>query len=99
VPLFVCDGGTKRGAPLSANGVRIMLRELGRFAGIEGKRCSPHSLRHFFACACLNAGMSGFELMRLLGHTELDMTKRYLALTQADLQKAHRNASPVDRLG
>ena len=84
---------------MRANGIRIMLRDLGRIAGIEGKRCSPYTLRHCFACACLNAGMSGFELMRLLGHTELDMTKRYLALTEADLQKAHRNASPVDRLG
>lgn len=97
-PLFICDGGTKRGEPLSGNGVRIMMRGLGRIAGIEGKRCSPHTTRHFFACECLKAGMSGFELMRLLGHTDLEMTKRYLNLTQADLQKAHRSASPVDRL-
>ena len=61
--------------------------------------CSPHLLRHFFAVQSLRGGMSGYELMRLLGHTDLEVTKRYLNFTQEDLQRAAKLTSPMDRLG
>ena len=37
-------------------------------------------------------------LPRILGHTDLTMTKRYVALTQDDLKEQHAHASPVNRL-
>jgi len=97
--LFIADGGTKKGEPFTPNGIRIMLRNLGKLAGVDSVRCSPHTFRHFFAVQSLRHGMSGYELMRLLGHTELDMTKRYLNLTNEDLQRAALRSSPIDRMG
>jgi hypothetical protein len=32
----------------------------------------------------------------MLGHTTLNMVKRYLAISQSDLDDAHRHASPVE---
>jgi len=37
-----------------------------------------------------------FELQMALGHTALQMVQTYLTLAQADLDAAHRKASPVD---
>jgi hypothetical protein len=37
-------------------------------------------------------------LQRILGHTTLDMVKRYVALADVDLVARHRVASPADRL-
>ena len=56
-----------------------VLKRLKGQAGITG-RCSPHSLRHTFARSYLVNGGDVFSLQRILGHTTLDMVKRYVAL-------------------
>ncbi|HPL70345.1 MAG TPA: hypothetical protein PLR56_09190 [Brevefilum sp.] len=40
-----------------------------------------------------------YTLQEMLGHTTLDMVKRYLAISQNDLDDAHRHASPVEKWG
>jgi len=46
----------------------------------------------------LRNGGNVFTLQQMLGHTSLDMTNRYVALTQADIENQHRQFSPADRL-
>jgi hypothetical protein len=36
-------------------------------------------------------------LQRLLGHSTMDMVKKYLALSKTDDRDTHRRASPGDR--
>jgi len=43
----------------------------------------------------LRNGGNVFTLQRTLGHTDLNMTKRYLALTGEDLKAEHEKATPV----
>jgi site-specific recombinase XerD len=54
-------------------------------------RCSHHvtihQLRHCFATEMLRLGVSLPALMKLLGHTDIRMTLRYLQVTQQDLQR------------
>lgn len=63
-----------------------------------GYRITPYDLRHSFALHSLRNGMNPFALQRTLGHTDLTMTKRYLALTKDDLRREHERSSPVNML-
>lgn len=91
-PLFLGRRG-----PLDGRGIQQAIRRLKTRIGVSG-RLSPHSLRHTFARSYLVNGGDVFSLQRILGHTTLDMVKRYVALADVDLVERHRGASPADRL-
>jgi integrase/recombinase XerD len=62
-------------------GVRNAHRDLTRLygrAGIRGVRCSPHTLRHTFATSYLKNGGNLEFLCRILGHSSILVTQRYL---------------------
>lgn len=63
-----------------------------------GVKITPYMLRHAFAIGFLRNEGNIFALQRIMGHTSLDMTKRYLALTDQDLKDASIKASPVNSL-
>jgi integrase/recombinase XerC/integrase/recombinase XerD len=97
-PLLLSRTGNLQGAGLTVSGVQQLLRNAGKAAGIQGVRCSPHTIRHTFAVNFLRGGGNLFELQQIMGHTDLTVLRRYVALAEADLAQAHRTASPVDRL-
>ncbi len=92
-PLFI----GRYGAPLSRRGIQYAIARLGRRAGV-GTRSSPHTFRHTFAHGYLVNGGDVFSLQQILGHATLDMVRRYVSLSEADLVARHRMASPADRL-
>ena len=67
-------------------------------AKISGIRCSPHTFRHTCAVMYLRNGGDVFSLQKLLGHTDLTMTRRYAELSQQDVIQKHRQFSPGDAL-
>lgn len=72
-PLFC----TLSGDPVSDDYVRVLLRRLGAKAGI-GKRVHPHGLRHTFACELEAQGAPVTVISKLLGHSSVAVTARYL---------------------
>jgi site-specific recombinase XerD len=96
-PLFLSDRGTTAGRALTRSGVFQLVQRLGQAAGIGRERCSPHTLRHTFAVSYLRAGGQELDLMRLLGHTRLAMTSRYVQMAQSDSASLYQGRSPVDR--
>jgi site-specific recombinase XerD len=59
-------------------------------------KISPYDLRHSFALNFLRNGGNVFALQRIMGHSDLSMTRRYIALTEGDIQGQHDIASPVN---
>ena len=90
---------TEEGRPMYGTGVQSLVKRLKERAGVtmEG---SVHRFRHTFAMSFLRAGGGVFHLQYLLGHSDLEMTRRYTsALGMEDALRAHEKASPVDLLG
>ena len=73
-----------------------MLRDVkllcGRLGFVPPGR-TLHSFRHTFAVNYLRRGGSVFHLQKVLGHSTLEMTKRYCNLVTSDLQAVHQRIS------
>ena len=92
-PVFLAESGTG----LTFHGIQQILKRLKARAGLE-RRCSPHTFRHTFAHNYIVNGGDVFSLQRILGHTSLDMVRRYVALVDTDVASRHDLASPADHL-
>jgi len=46
----------------------------------SGLFCSPYSLRHTYAQNLLNTGATIYEIKEMLGHQNIQSTKRYLSI-------------------
>ncbi len=63
-----------------------------------GVKIRPYDLRHTFALLYLKNGGYELSLQKTLGHTTLEMTKRYVHFTQNDLREINNTASPLNML-
>ncbi|MGH2724362.1 MAG: tyrosine-type recombinase/integrase [Actinomycetota bacterium] len=93
-PFFV----SRYGERISRKSVHELVAGYGKAAGVEGVRCSPHTLRHTGAKRFILAGGDVFTLQKLLGHTTLYMVRRYVELASVDVQAQHQRYSPADSL-
>ncbi len=86
--------------PLKLRHLVQILHRLSTKAGLPpNRRLHPHALRHFAATSWLRNGVGLDQVRRLLGHASLNTTLRYSSLVAADLQKAHKDASAIERIG
>ena len=68
-------------------------------AGIDQKGYTVHCLRHTFASELLNAGMRLECLQQLLGHQDIEVTRRYARLTDTTREEEYFRAMAVIEKG
>lgn len=91
-----CGYGNK---PLSYPAARMVLIKYLKKAGLSHKGYSLHCLRHTNASELLNAGMPLECLKELLGHSTVEMTRRYAKLTDKTREREYFKAMSIIEKG
>jgi site-specific recombinase XerD len=80
--------------PLAQSGLNQLLERLGKRAGVA--HCHPHTFRRTFCLWSLRAEVNVYVLQRLMGHSDIQVLRPYLAVAHADLKAAQlRGALPT----
>lgn len=87
--LFATRGETQ----LQKRNVLRCVKLLCKRLGFDPPKRTVHAIRHTFAVNYLRRGGSVFHLQKVLGHSTLEMTRRYANLMTEDLQAVHERVS------
>ncbi len=90
--------GRKYQALTYAAARQMFVKYLDR-AGLRHKRYTIHCLRHTYASELLNAGMRLECLQPLMGHTSIEVTRRYARLTDKTREEEYFKAMALIQKG
>lgn len=100
--LFLSLKGRQTGKPMTAAGLRSLFRHHRRCSDVP--QANAHRFRHTFGADMVRAGLSLPALMRLMGHSDIHTTMRYVELSRHDVwceyvrALQHRNPLPSSDL-
>jgi len=91
---------SRSGKKLTVEAVERLVAKAGKVAEVDSSiRCSPHTLRHYFAQAQLRNNLDVYSLARLMGHTNIKITQRYLqSMQDKDVIERGIRSSPIMNL-
>ena len=92
-PLWLNDDNRR----LQFFGLRELVKRLCKRSGVQSTG-ALHAFRRTFAITMFRSGADLLSISRLLGHCNIEITKRYLNVNDNDLRLAHAKASPGDIL-
>jgi integrase/recombinase XerD len=84
------------GGNIKPNNISLSLNRIKSKVGIH-KSCTPYVLRHTFATNAVKSGIDMFTLQRIMGHSTILTTRKYVQLETEDLKKKHERLNPVDK--
>lgn len=84
------------GDGMSVSTVENAIRSYNHSRGVD--KTSIHLFRHTYAKLYIQAGGDPFRLQRLLGHSDLTMTRRYVALYADDLKANYDSLNPLEQM-
>ena len=84
------------GKGLGKEGLSMVMRRVKERTGIQGERVSCHTFRHTFATMFLENGGSIAYLQKILGHSSISTTEKYLHLQTSGIRHEHAMYNPLD---
>lgn len=86
--------------PLTYQGIYKLVRHLCHQAGINGRRCSPHTFRHTFGTEYAAAESCDPKVLQdILGHKDFSTTLRYIQNNPIRMARNHQRCTPLRTLG
>ncbi|OPJ63467.1 tyrosine-type recombinase/integrase [Clostridium oryzae] len=78
----------------------VVIKNFGKYgkkAGIT-HRATPHVFRHAMAVNAIKNGMDVFTLQKILGHSSIQTTRKYIQLNIEDLIKTHNKIDLLSKI-
>ncbi|WP_312471253.1 tyrosine-type recombinase/integrase [Neobacillus sp.] len=88
----------KENMPMTANAVKNVFKRLKTIMNFTDVRLSAHTFRHTFAHRFLMNGGDIFTLRKMLHHSTLSMTEKYLAIWGTALREQNDKFNPLNTL-
>lgn len=79
---------TRLGTRYSTNGFRFLLNQIAQRADVENVH--PHRFRRTFATDLVNRGMDIQEVKRLMGHSDINTTLKYVYTSDEKIKESYR---------
>ena len=84
------------GGAVTTNSLKLATAKYNHHRGVA--KTSNHLFRHTFAKLWILNGGDAFRLQKMLGHSTMEMTKRYVQMFSEDLQRDFSKFNPLDNL-
>ena len=81
------------GEQLTGSGLRCAFKRYCLSRGV--KQHNVHGLRHTFSLYYIRNNGNQFKLQKILGHSTMEMTRRYVNLAAADITSDYDRFSPL----
>lgn len=82
---------------LTENAVQNIFKRLKEVMNFKDVRCCAHDFRRYYAKSLILSGADAFTVQRLLRHSKLDMTQKYVALYGCELEKRNEQWNPLHK--
>ncbi len=81
---------SREGNPYSIRMLQLWFKQITyEVRDEEGRNITSHQLRHTYATQLINAGMSLFSIMKILGHRTSTMTQRYAQVSPETIRREY----------
>jgi integrase/recombinase XerD len=83
---------------MTGNSILLVFSNLSKKMNFKDVRVSPHTFRHTFYQRLAMSGMSAFAIQKMMRHTNIAVTMRYVAMWGNDLREQADKHNPLNNL-